>query len=46
MNAPTPITAREKIALAVSAAIVLGSIISWVMQIGDVMETLKAAYGG
>jgi hypothetical protein len=43
MNSPA--TTREKIALAVSAAIVLGSIVYWLMQVGDVMETLKAAYG-
>jgi type II secretory pathway component PulM len=46
MNAQAPLTPREKIALAVSAAIVLGSIIYWVMQISDVMDTLKTAYGG
>ena len=50
MNAPTNDTAalglREKIALALSAAVVLASIVYWVLQILDVIATLKLAYGG
>ena len=36
---------QEKIALAVSGAIVLGSAIYWLLQVVDVIETLKMAYG-
>lgn len=33
------------IAAGVSAAILLASVIYWIVQIGDVIETLKLAYG-
>jgi hypothetical protein len=46
MNAPAPLSTREKIALAVSGAIVLVSLAYWVLQIGDVIATLQVAYGG
>ena len=36
---------QETIALVVSAAIVLGSIIYWIIQIDGAMEMLKLAYG-
>ena len=46
MSAEHPIDTREKITLVVSAAIVLVAVVYWVMQILDVMDTLKLAYGG
>jgi type II secretory pathway component PulM len=46
MNTVAALSTREKIALAVSGAIVLVSVVYWVMQIGDVIEALKLAYGG
>jgi hypothetical protein len=36
---------REKIAAAVSGAIILGAIIYWIVQIVGVIEILKLAYG-
>ena len=36
---------REKIAITLSASILLASAIYWVLQIFDVIETLKMAYG-
>ncbi len=36
---------REKIALVVSGAIVLASVVYWVFQIRDVISALKMAYG-
>ena len=36
---------QEMIAVGVSAAILLASVIYWIVQIGDVIETLKLAYG-
>lgn len=42
MNTPG---AREKIAIGVSAAIVLGAITYWVVQIVGVLEILELAYG-
>ena len=36
---------REKIAVAVSGAIILGAIIYWIVQIIGVMEILEMAYG-
>ena len=36
---------REKIAVAVSAAIVLVTIVYWLWQIKDVIATLRMAYG-
>jgi hypothetical protein len=41
-----PIDKREKITLLVSAAIVLAAAVYWVMQILDVMDELRKAYGG
>jgi len=46
MSAKYNLDTREKIALVVSAAIVLSAAVYWVMQILDVMEELKKAYGG
>jgi hypothetical protein len=40
-----PLSTREKIALGVSGAIVLAAVVYWIVQIGDVIETLKLAYG-
>ena len=37
---------REKIALAVSGAILVTSAIYWIKQIGDALEMLKLAHGG
>ncbi|MBM0108793.1 hypothetical protein JM946_29020 [Steroidobacter sp. S1-65] len=39
------LSTREKIALVVSGAIVLASVVYWVVQVGDVIETLRLAYG-
>lgn len=39
------LSTREKVAAAVSAAIVLAAIVYWAIQIMDVMESLKLAYG-
>jgi hypothetical protein len=36
---------QEMVAAGVSAAILLASAIYWIVQIGDVIETLKLAYG-
>ena len=45
-HAPNPrLSAREKIAAAVSAAILLAAAIYWIAQILDVIATLKMAYG-
>jgi hypothetical protein len=35
----------EKIATAVSAAVIVSAVWFWILQIGDVLETLKLAYG-
>jgi hypothetical protein len=37
---------REKIAVGVSAAIVLATAVYWLLQITDVIATLRMAYGG
>jgi hypothetical protein len=37
---------REKVALSVSAVIVLATAIYWITQIAGVYEMLKLAYGG
>ena len=37
---------RELVAIVISSVIVLASIVYWVIQIGDVMETLRLANGG
>ena len=39
------LSTREKVAAAVSAAILLAAIVYWVIQIMGVMEALKLAYG-
>jgi hypothetical protein len=36
---------REKIAIAVSSAIVLAAIVYWIVQIVGVIELLELAYG-
>ena len=46
MQVATKLNAREKIAVAVSAAIVLAIAVYWLVQIKDVLATLKLAYGG
>ena len=46
MHAVTQLNTREKIAVAVSAAIVLATAVYWILQIKDVLATLKLAYGG
>lgn len=42
----TAVGIRERIALATSGAIVLATAIYWLVQISDVIETLRLAYGG
>jgi hypothetical protein len=39
------VSTQEKIAAAVSAAILLAAAVYWTVQILDVIETLKLAYG-
>jgi hypothetical protein len=39
------VSTREKIALAVSGAIVLAAVIYWIVQIVGVLEILEMAYG-
>jgi hypothetical protein len=39
------LSTQEKIAVAVSAAILLAAAVYWTAQILDVIETLKLAYG-
>lgn len=36
---------REKIAVVVSTAIVLATAVYWVLQVTDVLATLRMAYG-
>jgi len=36
---------REKIAIAVSGAIIVGAIVYWIFQIVDVLAILELAYG-
>ena len=45
MNSEKSFSTREKIAVGVSGAIILGAIIYWIVQIIGVMEILKMAYG-
>lgn len=45
MNTNTGPDAREKIAMVVSGAIVLGAVVYWIVQIMGVLETLEMAYG-
>ena len=46
MSTVATLSTREKIALGVSGAILLASAVYWVLQISDVLETLRLAYGG
>ena len=46
MHVATKLNTREKIAVAVSTAIVLATAVYWLFQIKDVLATLKLAYGG
>lgn len=46
MNTVATLSTREKIALGVSGAILLTTVVYWVLQVGDVMATLRLAYGG
>jgi hypothetical protein len=46
MLVATQLNTREKIAVAVSAAIVLATAVYWILQIKGVLATLKLAYGG
>jgi type II secretory pathway component PulM len=46
MNTAAALSTREKIALAVSGAILLATVGYWVVQISDVIATLRLAYGG
>jgi hypothetical protein len=46
MNEQARFGLREKIAITLSAGILLGSVVYWLLQIVDVVETLKMAYGG
>ena len=46
MNTVATSSTREKIALGVSGAILLVTVVYWVVQISDVLETLRLAYGG
>jgi hypothetical protein len=39
------VSTQEKIAVAVSAAILLAAAVYWTVQVLDVIETLKLAYG-
>lgn len=41
----TKLSSQEKIAVGVSAAILLAAAVYWVVQILGVIETLKLAYG-
>jgi hypothetical protein len=45
MNAIAALSTREKIALAVSGAILVVTAVYWIAQISDVIATLKLAYG-
>jgi hypothetical protein len=45
MNERAGFGLREKIAIALSAGILLASAIYWVVQVLDVIATLKMAYG-
>lgn len=41
-----PSNTRETIALVISAAMILVSVVYWIIQISDVMETMRLANGG
>lgn len=45
MNEKHTMSTREKIALGISGAIVLGAIAYWIVQIVGVLEILELAYG-
>ncbi len=40
-----PLSSREKIALAVSGPILIATAVYWLVQVSDVIEMLKMAYG-
>lgn len=44
--ATSDLSKKEKIAVAVSAAIILATAVYWLWQIKDVIATLRMAYGG
>jgi hypothetical protein len=46
VSAVAALSTREKLALGVSGAIVIATVVYWVLQVGDVIDTLKLAYGG
>ena len=46
MNTVGALSTREKIALGASGAILLTTAVYWVLQVSDVLETLRLAYGG
>ena len=46
MNTAAALSLREKIAVSVSAAILLATAVYWIVQIRDVMEMLRLAHGG
>lgn len=46
MNTAATLSTREKIALGVSGAILLATAVYWIVQVTDVLETLRLAYGG
>jgi len=45
VNTVATLSTREKIALGVSGAILLTTVVYWVLQIAGVLETLRLAYG-
>jgi hypothetical protein len=45
VNDQTRFSTREKVALGASAAILLASIVYWIVQIAGVIEMLQLAYG-
>jgi hypothetical protein len=46
MSGQSTIDTREKITLIISGAIVVTAVVYWVLQVLDVMATLRMAYGG
>jgi hypothetical protein len=44
-SATARLSTQEKVAAAISAAIVLAAAVYWIVQILDVIATLKMAYG-
>jgi hypothetical protein len=45
MNTQRKLSTREKVAIGISAAIVLATVIYWITQIAGVVEMLNLAYG-